>query len=587
MSDSNSSIKSILSNISESLDFSSKSSNSLNSEISNSNINDKPTNLKLLEKLKSNIYQPQLNKEELIDVYTTLTSKQDLKHYLSTQEMLNNDNFINSTLKDINIDNLYPHLDDSDLNIKIAKKKEFRDHTYNLEIDEDIEKQADDLCNQEFQLAPHQNFVKNYLSFNTPYNSLLLYHGLGTGKTCSAIGIAEEMRLYLKYINKSKRIIIVASPNVQENFRLQLFDERKLKYENGNWNLNNCIGNKILNEISNDINSLSKEKIVKLINNIINNYYLFIGYIEFANLIIKSSNIESYIKSGKTITKQQEKLLIKNKLKNAFDNRLIIIDEIHNIRITEQNKNKLVAKELLKLVENVDTLKLLFLSATPMYNDYKEIIYLINIMNINDKRSTIDVKDIFTPDGSFYKDNYGNELGKDLLIRKINGYVSYIKGDNPLTFPYRIMPSLFTKNTIKNITYPSYQINGKEIHTSIKNIDIYINNISVYQNKIYDFILNVNNEKFIKEKYKVNIEDIDNFGYTYLQKPLEALNICYPYPDIDNIIETKNYDFDIKQLIGKSGLSRIMSHEQTSNPPSRFNFEFKKNITENIFDLIP
>ena len=65
MSDSNSSIKSILSNISESLDFSSKSSNSLNSEISNSNINDKPTNLKLLEKLKSNIYQPQLNKEEI------------------------------------------------------------------------------------------------------------------------------------------------------------------------------------------------------------------------------------------------------------------------------------------------------------------------------------------------------------------------------------------------------------------------------------------------------------------------------------------------------------------------------------------
>ena len=587
-SDTSSSIKSILSNISESLDFSSKSNESLNSEISesnsNSDIKDQPNNLKLLEKLKSSIYKPQLNKKELIDVYSNLLSKQDVKYYLNTQEMLNNHNFSNTTLDDINIDNLYPHLDDSDLNIKIANKKEFRDHTYNLEIDKDIERQSNNLCNQDFQLAPHQNFVKNYLSFNTPYNSLLLYHGLGTGKTCSAIGIAEEMRLYLKYINKSKRIIIVASPNVQENFRLQLFDERKLKFENGNWNLNNCIGNKILNEISNDINSLSKEKIIKLINNIINNYYLFIGYIEFANLIIKSSNIESYIKSGKTITKQQEKILIKNKLKNVFDNRLIIIDEIHNIRITEQSKNKLVAKELLKLVENVDTLKLLFLSATPMYNDYKEIIYLINIMNINDKRSTIDIKDIFQSDGSFYKDSYGNEVGKDLFIRKINGYISYVKGDNPLTFPYRIMPLLFTKNTIKNITYPSHQINGKEIQTSIKHLDIYINNISEYQNKIYDFILNVNNEKFIKEKFKINIEDIDNFGYTYLQKPLEALNICYPYNDIDNVIESKNYEFDIKQLIGKSGLSRIMTHEKTSNPPSRYNFEFKKNITENIFD---
>ena len=44
---------------------------------------------------------------------------------------------------------------------------------------------------------PHQNFVK-FLSFNTPYNSLFLYHGLGSGKTCSSIGVSEEMRIYMK-----------------------------------------------------------------------------------------------------------------------------------------------------------------------------------------------------------------------------------------------------------------------------------------------------------------------------------------------------------------------------------------------------
>ena len=47
----------------------------------------------------------------------------------------------------------------------------------------------------------HQMFIKNYLSFQTPYNSLLLYHQLGTGKTCSAIGVAEETREYMK-LNK-------------------------------------------------------------------------------------------------------------------------------------------------------------------------------------------------------------------------------------------------------------------------------------------------------------------------------------------------------------------------------------------------
>ena len=74
----------------------------------------------------------------------------------------------------------------------------------------------------------------------TPYNSLLLYHGLGTGKTCSAIGIAEEMRQYYKNIGSSEKIIIVASPNVQANFKNQLFDERKLRQEGSSWIANTC-----------------------------------------------------------------------------------------------------------------------------------------------------------------------------------------------------------------------------------------------------------------------------------------------------------------------------------------------------------
>ena len=60
--------------------------------------------------------------------------------------------------------------------------------------------------------------VKHFLSSHTPYNGLLLYHGLGSGKTCSAIGITENMRRYMELEGKTNRIIIVASPNVQETF---------------------------------------------------------------------------------------------------------------------------------------------------------------------------------------------------------------------------------------------------------------------------------------------------------------------------------------------------------------------------------
>ena len=54
----------------------------------------------------------------------------------------------------------------------------------NIEKIKSIEEEAEKLCNSEFELLPHQMFIKNFLSNYTPYNSLFLYHGLGTGKTC-------------------------------------------------------------------------------------------------------------------------------------------------------------------------------------------------------------------------------------------------------------------------------------------------------------------------------------------------------------------------------------------------------------------
>ena len=43
------------------------------------------------------------------------------------------------------------------------------------------------------ELLPHQKIVRDYLSVETPYRGLLLYHGLGSGKTCSSIAVAESL----------------------------------------------------------------------------------------------------------------------------------------------------------------------------------------------------------------------------------------------------------------------------------------------------------------------------------------------------------------------------------------------------------
>ena len=115
--------------------------------------------------------------------------------------------------------NLYPEMNDEDFNLKIALKEEFN-KTEKKEIDtNDFEEYSNKVCNMNFELLPHQIFVKNFLSYLTPYNSLFLFHGLGSGKTCSAIGISETMRIYLQNLNIKQKILVVASPNVQDNFK--------------------------------------------------------------------------------------------------------------------------------------------------------------------------------------------------------------------------------------------------------------------------------------------------------------------------------------------------------------------------------
>ena len=66
----------------------------------------------------------------------------------------------------------------------------------------------------------------------------------------------------------NQRIIVVASPNVQENFKLQLFDERKLELVNDLWNLKGCVPEiNFLKEINPGslTEGLSKEQVVKQI----------------------------------------------------------------------------------------------------------------------------------------------------------------------------------------------------------------------------------------------------------------------------------------------------------------------------------
>ena len=65
--------------------------------------------------------------------------------------------------------------------------------------------------NNQFSLLTHQKIVRDYLNLFTPYRGLLLYHGLGSGKTCSSIAIAEGMK-------DNKKIIVMTPASLRRNY---------------------------------------------------------------------------------------------------------------------------------------------------------------------------------------------------------------------------------------------------------------------------------------------------------------------------------------------------------------------------------
>ena len=59
----------------------------------------------------------------------------------------------------------------------------------------------------------YQEFIKEYLRQASPYRGLLVYHGLGSGKTCSAIAAAESL-----YGIANKKIIVMTPQSLRNNF---------------------------------------------------------------------------------------------------------------------------------------------------------------------------------------------------------------------------------------------------------------------------------------------------------------------------------------------------------------------------------
>ena len=486
---------------------------------------------------------------------------------------------------------LYPDLNDPQFHLRIADRKEFQETKYDDEI-YDIRNQSNLMCEAKFELMPHQLFVKNFLSMQTPYNSLLLYHGLGTGKTCTAIGVAEETRKYMSQMGVREKILIVASPNVQANFRTQLFNESKLKQiphpnnpDEFAWNIETCVGEALLKEIDpNGVRNVPREKIVSNIQTIIGTWYEFMGYGQLANYITNQTKVAN----PTAYTPEERKQIELRKIRSAFNNKTIIVDEVHNITQTEENKHKTTGALLLRIAKYAVNMRLLLLSATPMFDTYKEIVWITNLMNANDKRSQIDIADVFDATGQFKevtgKDACGvpKENGRDVLMRKLTGYISYVRGENPYTFPFRVYPDTFApeKTFSSGVAYPKIQMNNKPVATPLSHIKVYLNDIEAdsYQMKAYKYIVRTIRKAALAESGDTN-------QFIMLQKPLECLNIVYPNDGFEKTLnavrpaDADNVTVIPPNIIGENGFNSIMNYKE-KGPLQSPKFDYKPRVVE-------
>ena len=343
---------------------------------------------------------------------------------------------------------LFPDIDDDDFQRKLLQKQEFfESFQENFKYDlsgEGCQKKSE----LGFEKTPVQRFVGKFLSPQTPYNSVLLYHGVGVGKTCAAITLAEA---YLESYPKRK-VYIIAPRNIQPGFYKTIFniDNVRLGIEDGEENTHiGCTDNIYLKlagvQFERDIDVIEKK-----VREQIKKRYDIMGYLKFKNEIDKIINVFKMKKLDEKALRER----VNQKLREYFSGRMLIIDEAHNLRysgaveegddadspggkdeVETANEGSKLVPRLEQILYAADGIKLALLSGTPMYNSYKDIISLLRLLVINDKKEEISEASIFRSDGSW------KPGGEEVLGELARRYVSFMRGENPNQFPMRLKPS--------------------------------------------------------------------------------------------------------------------------------------------------
>ena len=261
---------------------------------------------------------------------------------------------------------------------------------YKLDIARDRKNMScDDTDGDGFKLMSHQKLVRDYISQYTPYRGVLLFHGLGAGKTCSSIAIAEGLKT-------SKQIIIMTPASLSMNYKQELKkcgDDMYKKNQFWEFIYTNDLGD-------------NKREIIDSLSQVLSLSVDFINKQKGAWLmnVTKSSNFDSLDSSQKSSLDSQLNQMISSKYKfinynglrndslrkmtnnytiNPFDNAVVIIDEAHNFIgriVNKMGRADTLSGKMYEYLMNAHNAKMVLLTGTPIINKPNEIAILFNIL---------------------------------------------------------------------------------------------------------------------------------------------------------------------------------------------------------------
>jgi hypothetical protein len=250
-----------------------------------------------------------------------------------------------------------------------------------------------------FVLLTHQKIVRDYLNLYTPYRGLLLYHGLGSGKTCSSIAIAEGMKT-------NKQIVVMTPASLRMNYLQELKNCGDTIYKkNQYWEFIPVISSG-KSKSEKDAQAADKEEVIDALSKILSLTSDFIRKNGGAWLVNvkKPSNFNDLTTDEKKSLDLQINEMITYRYKfinynglrnshlkdltrdysvNPFDDKVVIVDEAHNFVSRIVNKMKRPESISMRLYEyllSAQNCKIVLLTGTPMINYPNEIAILFNIL---------------------------------------------------------------------------------------------------------------------------------------------------------------------------------------------------------------